>query len=184
MRTEGDIDKGEQAAAKQLLGLKTPSPSPSPQLNHQLSQEDQSKRMHPMIMLLRDNGNASKTQAHWSHFRGKLSFDVAIGGIIYPHVALDVSTLSCELPQFARRMANGSYTVATLSELRETCKLSPKALLTEVRAAVALRTTEDWLFYGRSPSLLPPDYFQLRPNALSLSPIASSGAPLLSSDTA
>ena len=132
-----------------------------------------------MIMLLRDNGNASKTQAHWSHFRGKLSFDVAIGGIIYPHVALDVSTLSCELPQFARRMANGSYTVATLSELRETCKLSPKALLTEVRAAVALRSTEDWLFYGRSPSLLPPDYFQLRPNALSLSPIASSGAPLL-----
>ena len=103
---------------------------------------------------------------------------MAIGGVIYMHAPLADGTLSCELPQFARRMEDGSYTVATATELRLQCKLLVTAPLKEVQAAAAARP-EAWLFYGRKPSELPADYYQLKPNALTLSPPASSGAPLL-----
>jgi hypothetical protein len=103
---------------------------------------------------------------------------VAIGGVIYMHVPLADSSLSCEVPQFARRMGDGSYTVATITELRLQYKLLITAPLKEVLAAAALRR-DPWLFYGRNPSALQADYYQLKPHALTLSPPASSGAPLL-----
>ena len=107
-----------------------------------------------------------------------MNFDVAIGGVIYMHAHLHDGSLSCEVPQFARRMGDGSYTVATVTELRLQCKLLITAPLKEVLAAAALRP-DPWLFYGRKPSALPADYYQLKPDALTLSPPASSGAPLL-----
>ena len=57
---DDDDDEGEGFAATQLLGLKMRRPPP--QLD--LSKLDLSRRMHAMVMLLRDNGNASKNQAH------------------------------------------------------------------------------------------------------------------------
>ena len=53
-------DDDDNGAATQLLGLKTRPPPPP----LDLSKLDLCRRMHAMVMLLRDNGNASKNQAH------------------------------------------------------------------------------------------------------------------------
>lgn len=58
-----DDDDDTGFAATQLLGLKMRPLQPS----LDLSKLDLCRRMHALVMLLRDNGNAAKTQARIVH---------------------------------------------------------------------------------------------------------------------
>jgi hypothetical protein len=126
------------------------------------------------VLVLRDNANSQNKPKHGRFFLEHVISDLAVGGLVWLHAAIDTRVFSSEKPCFIKLdVWPRDKAVATASALSQRYG-------THDLATLRTRASADGFFFYQCTSELPSCAWHLQPGSLSLSPLAANASVPLS----